>query len=78
MILKFSASVKHQHTAETYGIKFNINGRRVSFITDTKIFPELIDSYKGSDILIVNVVSHTLPEKIKISSIYVLMMSRKS
>ncbi len=64
--LKFSTSVRHQHTAETYGIKFSINGRRVSFITDTKFFPELIDSYKNSDILIVNVVSHTLPEKVKI------------
>lgn len=64
--LKFSTSVMHQHTAETYGIKFNINGRCISFITDTKFFPELIDSYKGSDVLIVNVVSHTLPEKIKI------------
>ena len=64
--LKFSTSIRHQHTAETYGIKFNINGRLVSFITDTKFFPELIDSYKNSDILIVNVVSQTLPEKFRI------------
>ncbi|OGW51606.1 MAG: MBL fold hydrolase [Nitrospirae bacterium RBG_19FT_COMBO_42_15] len=64
--LKFSTSIKHQHTTETYGIKFNINGRLVSFITDTKFFPELIDSYKNSDILIVNVVSQTLPEKFRI------------
>ncbi|MEK6656162.1 MAG: MBL fold metallo-hydrolase, partial [Nitrospirota bacterium] len=64
--IEFSTSIKHQHTAETYGIKFNINGHNISFIADTRFFPELIDSYKGSDMLIVNVVSHTLPEKINI------------
>ncbi len=64
--MEFSTSIKHQHTAETYGIKFNINGHCVSFIADTRFFPELIDSYRDSDILIVNVVSQTLPEKYKI------------
>ncbi len=64
--LKFSTSIKHQHTAETYGIKFNINGHNISFIADTRFFPELIDSYKGAHILVVNVVSQTLPEKGKI------------
>ena len=61
--IEFSTSIKHQHTAETYGIKFNINGHNISFMADTRFFPELIDSYKGAHILVLNVVSRTLPEK---------------
>lgn len=54
--LIFSTSARHQHPAETYGIKFNIDGRIVSFLVDTKFFPGLIESYKGSDVMILNVV----------------------
>jgi phosphoribosyl 1,2-cyclic phosphodiesterase len=54
--LSFSTSIRHQHPVETYGLIFNMNGKKVSFIIDTKFFPDLIDSYKGSDILIMNVV----------------------
>lgn len=54
--LKFSTSIRHQHPVETYGLIFNMNSKRVSFIVDTKYFPGLIDSYKESDILIINVV----------------------
>lgn len=54
--LTFSTSIRHQHPVETYGIKFDIDGREVSFMVDTKYFPGLLDSYKGSSILIMNVV----------------------
>lgn len=57
--LAFSTSIRHLHGVETYGIKFNIQGQVVSFMVDTKYFPELIESYRGSDILVINVVRHT-------------------
>lgn len=52
--LKFSTSVRHQHSSETYGIKFDVNGKIVSFLSDTKFFPELIQDYAESDILVIN------------------------
>jgi ribonuclease BN (tRNA processing enzyme) len=57
--------VRLQHTAETYGLKFNIKGRIVSFVADTRYFPELIENFKGSDILILNAVRHIPPERIR-------------
>jgi ribonuclease BN (tRNA processing enzyme) len=57
--LRFSTSVRHQHSAETYGIKFFLDGRQVAFLVDTKFFPGLIESYRGSDILVINVVRNT-------------------
>jgi len=52
----FKTSIKHEHGVETYGIKFDIDGQNVSFMVDTKYFPELIVDYADSDILILNVV----------------------
>lgn len=54
--LSFSTSLKHHHAVETYGIKFNLDDLVVSFMVDTRFFPELIRSYQDSDVLIVNVV----------------------
>jgi ribonuclease BN (tRNA processing enzyme) len=54
--LVFSTSARHRHPAETYGIKFDVDGRIVSFVVDTKFFPGLIECYKGSDVMIFNVV----------------------
>lgn len=54
--LKFSTSTRHNHSAETYGIKFDFDGLLVSFLVDTKYFPGLVESYRDSDILVINVV----------------------
>jgi ribonuclease BN (tRNA processing enzyme) len=54
--LKFKTSSRHDHAAETYGLKFEMNGQRVSFLVDTKYFDGLIADYKGSDVLVINVV----------------------
>lgn len=54
--LTFSTSLRHQHPAETYGIKFDVDGYKVFFMVDTRYFPELLSSYKGANILIMNVV----------------------
>jgi len=47
---------RHQHTAETYGFKITLDNVKVSFIVDTLFFPELIDYYSGSDVIIMNIV----------------------
>jgi len=57
--LKFKTSVRHLHSVETYGIKFFVDSRQVSFLVDTKYFPELLESYRNSDILVLNVVRNT-------------------
>ncbi len=51
--LKIIFPVRHNHRVETYGIKFFYNNYSVSYITDTKYFPELISVYKA-DIIIMN------------------------
>lgn len=54
--LSFSTSIKHDHNVETYGMTFDLDNQRISFITDTRYFPDLIKNYDGSDILVINVV----------------------
>jgi phosphoribosyl 1,2-cyclic phosphodiesterase len=54
--LRFRTSARLLHGAETYGFLFDIDGRRLSFLSDTRFFPGLLSSYRGSDVLVVNVV----------------------
>ena len=56
--LQFRTSIRHMHPMETYGIRFLVGGEQVSFLPDTLYFPELVESYAGSDILVINVVRH--------------------
>ena len=51
----FSTVRRHRHPVETYGFKFLLTSLTVSLITDTHMFPALIEDYK-SDIIIINVV----------------------
>jgi len=53
--IPFSTARKHQHRVETYGINFKISPRTISWVTDTKFFPELPNLYRG-EILIIHVV----------------------
>lgn len=57
---RFETPVRHNHSAETYGLKFVLPQGCVSFIVDTKIFPALAEHYVGSDILIMNVLLYEL------------------
>jgi len=57
--LEFDTSVRHRHTAETYGLKFRLNGRTIAFLVDTQYFDGLIDAYRDADVLVVNVVRKT-------------------
>jgi len=53
--LQFETPIRHDHPAETYGFKFKLDRGIVSFVTDTKFSQALIDKYRGSDILVMNV-----------------------
>lgn len=58
----FTTACRHQHPVETYGFKFLLPGLTISLISDTHMFPALIENYQ-SDILIINVVLlHTIPD----------------
>jgi len=52
--INIQAPVKHVHGVETYGLIFKGKKHTVSYVADTKFFPELPREYKG-DVLIVNV-----------------------
>ena len=53
--IRFSTARMHQHRVETYGLNFKTSPRTLSFITDTKFFPELPNLYRG-EILVIHVV----------------------
>jgi ribonuclease BN (tRNA processing enzyme) len=53
--ISFSTPVKHQHSVETYGLKFSDGERTFSYIADSRYFEGLIENYK-SDLIILNVV----------------------
>lgn len=53
--ISFEAPVRHIHTsAETYGFNFHTSKCKISYLSDTRFFPELLTHYR-SDLLIVNV-----------------------
>lgn len=54
--ITFSPPIQHDHgDVETYGINFFGSKHSISYITDTKYFPELSTHYRG-DVLIISVV----------------------
>lgn len=46
----------NKHSVETYGLKFVIDKQIISLVSDTKYFEGLVDAYRDSTILILNVV----------------------
>lgn len=57
--LTWKTSGRHHHGVETYGLIFDINGKKLAFVADTKFFPELVTYYQGAYWLVINVVSAT-------------------
>ncbi len=51
----FKTTVRHRHPVETYGFNFKLSPHSLSWITDTRFFPEILKLYKG-EILIIHVV----------------------
>ncbi|UCB51578.1 MAG: MBL fold metallo-hydrolase, partial [Candidatus Zixiibacteriota bacterium] len=56
--VEISTPLRHVHPVETYGIIFKTPRYTVSFIVDTRFFPELIEKYKGCDLVVINVVRY--------------------
>lgn len=60
--LEFRTSLPHRHgvdrEVETYGVKFRLGGKTVSFMVDTAYFDGLVEGYADSDVLVMNVVRH--------------------
>ncbi len=54
--VQFATPLRHDHTAETYGLKFMLDQACVSFIVDTMFSQSLIEHYSGTDLLVMNVV----------------------
>lgn len=51
--LTFEFPLRHEHRVETYGLKLIHDNYSISYISDTKFFPEIITAYEA-DILILN------------------------
>ncbi len=56
--IEISTPLRHIHPVETYGIVFKTPRYTISFIVDSRFFPDLIDKYKKSDLIIINVVRY--------------------
>jgi ribonuclease BN (tRNA processing enzyme) len=52
----FSTPVRHIHSVETYGLKFQSGERSFAYIADSRYFDGLIDNYRGSEMIILNLV----------------------
>lgn len=53
--VRFHTSMPHRHPAQTYGLKFDLEGIKVGLLVDTAYFDDLADFYSGLDILIMGV-----------------------
>lgn len=56
--ITLSTPLKHIHKVETYGLIFKAPAYRISFIVDTKFFPEIIKAHSGSEMLVINTVRY--------------------
>lgn len=53
--IKFSTGMRHIHSSETYGFKFELGKKTISLISDTRYFSQINEFYKA-DTIIINVV----------------------
>lgn len=56
--IEIHSSIEHKHGVENYGFVFKTNKYKIGLVTDTAYFPELLNSYKDCEILIMNVPYH--------------------
>ncbi len=52
----FSTPVRHIHPVETYGLVFKTQQHTFAYVADTRYFDGLLQSYAGSELLILNLV----------------------
>ncbi len=50
--LQIKFPLRHEHRVETYGFKLTYNDYSISYIVDTKFFPDLIDAYRAEIIIL--------------------------
>ncbi len=53
--LQLRTPVRNYHPVETYGLIFDLPEIRIAFLSDTKYFEQLMEHYRGTDILVLNV-----------------------
>jgi len=53
--VRFRCPLRHQHRGEVYGFRFEVPGLTVSYVADTRYFPELAEAYRA-DVVIFNTV----------------------
>ncbi|MDP2960811.1 MAG: MBL fold metallo-hydrolase [candidate division Zixibacteria bacterium] len=53
-----STPLKHIHGVETYGLIFKAPRYKISFVVDTKFFPELLKAHSGSEMIVINTVRY--------------------
>ena len=56
--MEITSSIAHKHGVENYGFKIKTKNHVIGLVTDTAYFPELLDSYQGCEMLIMNVPYH--------------------
>jgi ribonuclease BN (tRNA processing enzyme) len=61
----FRTPIAHRHGTETYGFIFETPQHKISYITCTLYFPELIKVYAGCDILVIHTVRLTTEDEEK-------------
>ena len=54
--VRFRTSPRHLHGPETYGLKFSLGEKLLSFLVDGKFSHEITRSYRGTEILVLNAV----------------------
>ena len=62
--IEITSSIEHKHGIESYGFKLKTKKHQIGLVTDTVYFPELLDSYRDCDILIINV-PYYIQDKVK-------------
>lgn len=55
--------LRHRHPAETYGLVLETPQFRLGHIVDTLYFPELVEAYRGCQVLIIHVVRFRKDER---------------
>lgn len=53
--IEIVSSIEHRHGVENYGFKLKTKKYTIGLVTDTVYFPELLESYKNCEIMIMNV-----------------------
>ena len=59
--IKFETSMRHIHPAQTYGLKFKLNGRSVGLMSDTRYFDALGTFYKVHTLILPVVFPQIMP-----------------